>query len=44
VLTPHVGYGTREMYQIFYRNSIENALAYLDGAPIRQFAPERHLM
>ncbi len=44
VLTPHVGYGTREMYQIFYRNSIENTLAFLDGAPIRQYSPDRHLM
>jgi phosphoglycerate dehydrogenase-like enzyme len=44
VLTPHVGYGTREMYRIFYRYSIENALAFLDGAPIRQYLPEKHLM
>ena len=44
VLTPHVGYGTREMYQIFYGNSIENAIAFLDGAPIRQFMPEKHVM
>jgi phosphoglycerate dehydrogenase-like enzyme len=44
VLTPHVGYGTREMYQIFYRNSIENTLAFLDGTPIRQYSPDRHLM
>ncbi|MBB3455998.1 phosphoglycerate dehydrogenase-like enzyme [Rhizobium sp. BK313] len=44
VLTPHVGYGTREMYQIFYRNSIENTLAFLDGAPIRQYSFDRHLM
>lgn len=42
VLTPHVGYGTREIYELFYRNSIENTLAYLDGAPIRLYAPERH--
>jgi phosphoglycerate dehydrogenase-like enzyme len=44
VLTPHVGYGTREMYQIFYRYSIENTLAFLNGAPIRQYLPEKHLM
>ncbi|MBY3307584.1 D-2-hydroxyacid dehydrogenase family protein [Rhizobium laguerreae] len=44
VLTPHVGYGTREMYQIFYRNSIENILAFLDGTPIRQYSPDRHSM
>jgi phosphoglycerate dehydrogenase-like enzyme len=37
VLTPHVGYGTYENYELFYRNSIENALAFLDGAPIRRY-------
>jgi phosphoglycerate dehydrogenase-like enzyme len=44
VLTPHLGYGTREMYQVFYRNSIENAVAFLEGTPIRQYAPDKHLM
>lgn len=44
VLTPHFGYGTREMYQIFYRNSIENILAFLDGPPIRQYSPDKHFM
>jgi len=42
VLTPHVGYGTREAYQLFYRNSIANMLAFLDGKPIRRYEPERH--
>ena len=40
VLTPHVGYATIEAYQLFYRNSVENALAFLDGAPIRLYRPE----
>jgi D-3-phosphoglycerate dehydrogenase len=42
VFTPHVGYGTRENYQHFFRNSVENALAYLDGKPIRRYEPELH--
>ena len=42
VLTPHVGYGTRENYGLFYRNSIENTLAFLDGAPTRLYAAGRH--
>jgi phosphoglycerate dehydrogenase-like enzyme len=41
VLTPHLGYGTRETMVEFYRASIENTLAFLDGAPIRVFAPAR---
>ena len=40
VLTPHQGYGTREIYAQFYRESIENVLAYLDGKPIRMLNPE----
>jgi phosphoglycerate dehydrogenase-like enzyme len=35
VLTPHLGYGVDEVYATFYRQSIENVLAFLDGKPIR---------
>ncbi len=35
VLTPHVGYVVAEVMADFYRESIENALAFLDGKPIR---------
>jgi phosphoglycerate dehydrogenase-like enzyme len=35
VLTPHLGYSVLEVYRVFYRQCVENALAYLDGAPIR---------
>ncbi len=40
VLTPHQGYATREIYEQFYRESIENVLAYLDGKPGRMLNPE----
>ncbi|GHU32170.1 2-hydroxyacid dehydrogenase [Betaproteobacteria bacterium] len=40
VLTPHLGYGTYENYETFYRSSIENTLAFLSGAPIRLYVPE----
>jgi phosphoglycerate dehydrogenase-like enzyme len=39
VLTPHLGYCTREVYDQFYGESIENVLAYLDGKPIRVLNP-----
>ena len=42
VLTPHVGYGTLENYRHFFRNSVENVIAFLDGAPIRRYTPELH--
>jgi phosphoglycerate dehydrogenase-like enzyme len=35
VLTPHLGYGVQETWKEFYQQSIENALAFLDGKPVR---------
>ena len=40
VLTPHVGYCTFENYETFFRNSIENTMAFLNGAPIRRYASQ----
>lgn len=35
VLTPHIGYGVTDIYREFYRQSIENVLAFLRGRPAR---------
>lgn len=35
VLTPHLGYSAIEVYREYYRHSVENALAFLDGKPVR---------
>ncbi len=35
VAAPHVGFVTRKTYAIFFRDTVENLLAWLDGAPIR---------
>jgi len=40
VLTPHLGYGSREVYGQFYRESIDNVVAFLDGKPTRVLNPE----
>ena len=40
VLTPHLGYGVEETWREFYPRSIENALAFLDGKPIRVMNPD----
>ena len=40
VLSPHLGYVTADNMAHLYRASIENILAYLDGAPIRVVNPE----
>ena len=36
VLTPHLGYGSQATFRDFYRESVENVLAFLDGRPIRE--------
>jgi phosphoglycerate dehydrogenase-like enzyme len=35
VLTPHLGYVSHDTYRIFYRETVEDILAWLAGAPIR---------
>lgn len=35
VLTPHLGYSALEVYAEYYRHTVENVLAFLDGKPIR---------
>ena len=39
VLTPHLGYGVAETWRDFYPKSVENAVAFLDGRPIRVVQP-----
>jgi phosphoglycerate dehydrogenase-like enzyme len=38
VLTPHLGYVVADSMKLFYTQSVENILAYLDGMPIRVVA------
>src|SRR5579863_4260677 len=40
VMTPHLGYCVQETWEQFYPQSIENALAFLDGKPVRVTNPE----
>jgi phosphoglycerate dehydrogenase-like enzyme len=35
VATPHIGYVTRENYQIFYKDTVEDIQAWQKGTPIR---------
>ncbi len=39
LLTPHIGYVTRETYDVFYRETVEAVAAYLAGAPVRVLTP-----
>ncbi|NIJ11657.1 phosphoglycerate dehydrogenase-like enzyme [Saccharomonospora amisosensis] len=35
VLTPHIGYVTRDVYEVFYRDAVADIAAFAQGAPIR---------
>ncbi len=35
LLTPHIGYVTRELYETFYRHAVEDIAAFRDGLPVR---------
>jgi phosphoglycerate dehydrogenase-like enzyme len=35
LLTPHLGYVTRENYAVYYRDALEDILAFGDGRPLR---------
>lgn len=39
ILTPHIGYVTRETYEIFFREAVEDIAAWLAGSPVRVLAP-----
>ena len=38
--TPHIGYVSRSLYETFYRDTVDNIRAWLDGAPFQR-TPER---
>ena len=40
VLTPHLGYSVMEVYRVFCTQHVENALAWLDGSPVRVLPPQ----
>ena len=42
VLTPHLGYSVAEVYAEYYGHCVENALAFLDGKPIRVLEHATH--
>lgn len=35
IATPHIGFVTENAYRIFYRETLENLVAWLDGKPVR---------
>lgn len=41
LLTPHIGYVVEQTYRIFYQQTVEDVLAWQDGAPIRCIMPPK---
>lgn len=41
VVTPHIGYVTTETYEVFFRDTVENIQAFLEGNPIRVITTSR---
>jgi phosphoglycerate dehydrogenase-like enzyme len=39
ITTPHIGYSTRDTYEVFYPETVEAVLAFLKGKPIRVVEP-----
>ena len=39
VLTPHIGYVTRDNFEVYYRDAVEDIRAWLAGKPIRTIEP-----
>lgn len=37
--TPHIGYVTKENYQIYFEQAIENIIAFLNNNPVRELIP-----
>ncbi|MFJ8486935.1 NAD(P)-dependent oxidoreductase [Streptomyces sp. NPDC094038] len=35
VVTPHIGYVSRDLYEVFYRDAVEDIAAWRAGAPVR---------
>ena len=40
VLTPHLGYVTEDTMEVFYKDTVENIKAWMDGRPVRVLNPE----
>ena len=40
VLTPHLGFSVQETWREYYPQSVENALAFIDGKPVRVINPD----
>ena len=35
IASPHIGFVTRQSYEIFFKETVENLIAWMDGSPVR---------
>jgi phosphoglycerate dehydrogenase-like enzyme len=35
LLTPHIGYVSQQLYEVFYQDAVEDIAAFIAGSPIR---------
>ncbi|WP_201776623.1 D-2-hydroxyacid dehydrogenase family protein [Allosalinactinospora lopnorensis] len=35
VLTPHIGYGTHATYEVFFQETVEDVVSFIEGTPVR---------
>jgi phosphoglycerate dehydrogenase-like enzyme len=42
VITPHMGYVTRDTYEVFYGQAVEDVQAFLRGSPVRVLKAPQH--
>ncbi len=40
IATPHIGYVTRDSYKVYYEETVEGILAFLNGNPVRVLEPK----
>jgi phosphoglycerate dehydrogenase-like enzyme len=38
VVTPHIGYVSRDLYEVFYRDAVEDIAAWNAGTPVRMLS------
>jgi len=39
LLLPHIGYVTSDNYRTFYRQAVEDIVAFTAGTPVRELSP-----
>jgi 26S proteasome regulatory subunit N2 len=44
LLSPHLGYMSDESYKVFYRETVENVLNFIEGRAVRVISPDKGML